>query len=129
MRCSGDLWQRVVDFVRSGGSKAEAARRFKVGEASMYRWLTHTRPGPKTAYKLDREALRRHVATHDDLTQAEAARHFGVSRQCIGNALHKMGWTRKKTRPATPSAARCNDEGVCVFGSDTVVAASAHACR
>lgn len=101
MRCSGDLRQRVVDFVRSGGSKAEAARRFKVGEASVYRWLkpgglTHKRPGPKTAHKLDWEALRRHVAPHDDLTQAEAARHFGVSRQCIGNALQKMGWTRKK---------------------------------
>lgn len=84
-----------------GGSKAEAARRFKVGEASVYRWLkpgglTHQRPGPKTAHKLDWEALRRHVATHDDLTQAEAARHFGVSRHCIWNALHKMGWTRKK---------------------------------
>ncbi len=39
MRCSSDLRQRVVDFVRSGGSRAEAARRFKVGEASVYRWL------------------------------------------------------------------------------------------
>ena len=91
----------MVDFVRSGGSKAEAARRFKVGEASVDRWLkpgglAHKRPGPKTAHKLDWEALRRHVATHDDLPQAEAARHFGVSRPCIGNALHKMRWTRKK---------------------------------
>ncbi len=91
----------MVDFVWSGGSKAEAARRFKVGEASVYRWLkpgglTHKRPGPQTARKLEWEALRRHVAIHDDLTQAEVARHFGVSRQCIGNALHKMGWTRKK---------------------------------
>ncbi|HEU5406839.1 MAG TPA: IS630 family transposase [Nitrospira sp.] len=59
--------------------------------------LTPKRPGPKTAHKLDWEALRRHVTTHDDLTQAEAARHFGVSRHCIWNALHKMGWTRKKT--------------------------------
>lgn len=113
MRCSLDLRQRVVEFVRSGGSKAEAARRFKVGEASVYRWLkpgglTHKRPGPKTAHKLDWEALRRHVATHDDLTQAEAARYFGVSRHCIWNALHQMGWTRKKNdwlqraQPAAP---------------------------
>ena len=102
MRCSSDLRRGVVSFVRGGGSKAEAARRCKVGEASVYRWLkpgglTHKRPGPKTAHKLDGEAWRRHVATHDDLTQAEAARHFGVSRHCIWNALHKMGWTRKKT--------------------------------
>jgi len=113
MRCSSDLRRRVVSFVRGGGSKAEAARRFKVGEASVYRWLkpgglTHKRPGPQTAHKLDWEAVRRHVTTHDDLTQAEAARHFGVSRHCIWNALHKMGWTRKnndrlqRTQPAAP---------------------------
>ena len=58
MRCSGDLRQRVVDFVRSGGSKAEAARRFKVGQASVYRWLkpggmAYKRPGPQGPRKLD----------------------------------------------------------------------------
>jgi putative transposase len=46
---------------------------------------------------LDWEALRRRVETHDDMTQAEAAQHFGVSRHGIWYALHKMGWTRKKT--------------------------------
>jgi transposase len=39
MRCSLDLRRRVVAFVQQGGSKAEAARRFQVGEASVYRWL------------------------------------------------------------------------------------------
>lgn len=39
MRRSLDLHKRVVEFVRDGGSKAEAARRFKVGETSVYRWL------------------------------------------------------------------------------------------
>ncbi|WP_147094454.1 IS630 transposase-related protein, partial [Nitrosococcus oceani] len=40
MRCSIDLRKRVIDFVRGGGSKAEAARRFQVGRASIYRWLS-----------------------------------------------------------------------------------------
>lgn len=102
MRCSTDLRLRVVTFVRAGGSKAEAARRFQVGEASVYRWLkpgglAHKRPGPHTPHKLDWGALWRHVATHADLTQAEAARQFGVSRSCIWNALHKMGLRHKKT--------------------------------
>ncbi|MBS0164542.1 MAG: hypothetical protein JSR29_00500 [Nitrospira sp.] len=44
MRCSTDLRQRVVEFVRGGSSRTEAARRFKVGEASMYRWLKPRRP-------------------------------------------------------------------------------------
>ncbi|NGZ11009.1 MAG: hypothetical protein CV088_16770 [Nitrospira sp. LK70] len=57
MRCSSGLRQRVVDCVRSGGSKAEAARRFKVGEASLYRWLkpgglTCERPEPNTSHNL-----------------------------------------------------------------------------
>ena len=115
MRCSIDLRQRVVEFVRSGGSKAEAARRFKVGEASVYRWLkpgglTYQRPGPRRARKLDWEQLRRHVADHPDRTQAERARHFHVSRHCIWNALRKLAVTHKKkdglprTRPPAAQA-------------------------
>ena len=111
MRCSADLRKRVIAFVGSGGSKAEAARRFQVGEASVYRWLkpgglSHKRPGPKTARKLDWEALRRQVETQADWSQKERARHFGVSRHCIWHALQKMALTRKKnagiqrTRPS-----------------------------
>lgn len=100
MRCSTDLRQRVVEFVRSGGSKAEAARRFKVGEASVYRWLkpgglTYQRPGPRRPRKLDWEQLRGHVEDHPDRTQAERARHFQVSRHGIWNALRKLGVTQK----------------------------------
>jgi transposase len=102
MRCSKDIRQRVIAFVRSGGSKAEAARRFQVSRGSIYNWLeapdalSHRKPGPKSGRTLDWEALRRHVEDHDDLTQKERARHFGVSRHCIWNALRKMGITRKK---------------------------------
>ncbi|MDH5192997.1 MAG: transposase [Nitrospira sp.] len=112
MRCSSDLRQRVVEFVRRGGSKTEAARRFQVGEASVYRWLklgglTYQRPGPRRPYKLDWEQLRRHVDAHPDQTQAERARHFEVSRYCIWNALHRLQITHKnKDRvPGTRSAA------------------------
>ncbi|MDH4343463.1 MAG: transposase, partial [Nitrospira sp.] len=63
---SVDLRQRVVGFVRSGGSKAEAARRFKVDEASVYRGLkpggvAYKHPGPRGSRKVDWEQLRRHV--------------------------------------------------------------------
>ncbi|HMS84977.1 MAG TPA: IS630 transposase-related protein [Nitrospira sp.] len=101
MRCSPDVRQRVIDVVRGGGSKAEAARRFKVGEASVYRWLkpggiTSKRPGPRGPRKLDWEHLRRHVAEPPDRTQAERARHFHVSRHGIWHALRRLAVTHKQ---------------------------------
>ena len=48
---------------RCGGSTAAAAQRFKVGEASVYRWLKpdgveQSAPGPQRSYKLDWDKLR-----------------------------------------------------------------------
>lgn len=102
MRCSNDIRKRVIAFVRGGGSKAEAARRFQVSRGSVYNWgkapdaFFYRRPGPKAGRKLDWEALRRQVEAHADLTQQERARQFGVSRHCIWNALQKIGLRRKK---------------------------------
>ncbi|MCA2715663.1 MAG: helix-turn-helix domain-containing protein, partial [Microcystis sp. M176S2] len=39
MAYSMDLRERVVKYVREGGSKAEAARRYEVSEATVYTWL------------------------------------------------------------------------------------------
>ncbi|MBX3325610.1 MAG: IS630 transposase-related protein [Nitrospira sp.] len=101
MRCSSDLCQRVVDFVRHGGRKAEAARRFKVGEASVSRRLkpggvAYKRPDPRRSHKLDWEHLRRQVEAHPDQTQAERARHFQVSRHWIWYALQRLQVTHNK---------------------------------
>jgi transposase len=101
MRCSSDLRKRVINFVQSGGSKRDAARRFGVGEASVYRWIASGKmvagkPGPKAAHKLDMAALAQNVLEHNDWTQAERAHHFGVSRGCIWFALRRMNVRRKK---------------------------------
>ena len=102
MRCSQDLRKRVIEFVRGGGRKAEAARRFQVSRASVYNWtnvpdgLAYRRPGPQGPRRLDWQALRRDVATHPDRTQKERARHFSVSRPCIWHALQQMQLSRKK---------------------------------
>lgn len=116
MRCSAALRKRVVEFVQ-GGSTAEAARRFKVGEASVYHWLKsgrsqHQWPGPKNSRELDREDLLCHVEKYDDMTQRERAHHLRVPRYCIWKALQKMGVTRKKMT-ATKSAVLCKQEDVC----------------
>ena len=101
MRCSSDLRKRVINFIKAGGSKRDAARRFGVGEASIYRWIfsgkiVAEKPGPKAAHKLDMAALTRNVSEHDDWTQAERARHFGVTRGCIWFALQRTKISRKK---------------------------------
>lgn len=102
MRCSQDLRKRVIEFVRGGGSKTEAARRFQVSRSSVYNWTTvpdglaYQRPGPKGPRRLDWEALRTQVKQHPDRTQKERARHFGVSRHCIWYALQQMKLSRKK---------------------------------
>ena len=102
MRCSLDLRKRVIDFVKNGGSKAETARRFQVSRGSVHNWtsaedgLSYKKPGPKGPRSLEPEVLRRYVEEHDDMTQSEKARHFGVSRYCIWQNLRRLGITRKK---------------------------------
>ena len=47
-----DLRERVVAFVKSGGTRSAAARRFSVGERSVYRYLTAVQTNtlrPKTS--------------------------------------------------------------------------------
>lgn len=102
MTYSTDLRQRVLDFIRTGGRKSEASRRFSVNRSTIYRWLsaedplTPAKPGPKKMRVLDEAALRKHVSDFPDLTQNERATHLGVSEASIGYGLRKLGITRKK---------------------------------
>lgn len=103
MLYGNDLRRRVLTFVQRGGSKAEAARRYNVSRTVVYNWLNagdpyrHAKLGPKGPRTLDWQALRADVAAHPDRTQKERARAFGVSANGIGNALRRMGLTRKKS--------------------------------
>lgn len=102
MRYSRDLRKRVLDFIDAGGSKVEAARRFGVARASIYKWLNapdplaYQRPGPRGPNRLDLGVLKSHVAEHPDETLRERASHFGVSTFCIWHGLKRLGCTRKK---------------------------------
>ena len=102
MTYSTDLRKRVLDFIETGGKKAEAARRFSLNRSTIYRWLaaedplSSEKPGPKNMRVLDEAALKKHVADFPDLTQNERASHFGVSESSIGYGLPKLGITVKK---------------------------------
>jgi transposase len=110
-----DLRQRVVRFIESGGTKAEAARRFKVGRRTVYRYLSAAGSGklaPKTSWgswrKLDPQKLQDRVKKHSDATLHELGRALGVSHHAVWVRLRQLGVTLKKTRKipgAKPGAA------------------------
>jgi transposase len=99
-----DLRERVVKFVKSGGSKAEAARRFAVGRRTVYRYLDAAQAGtlaPKQSWghwrKLDPHQLQAHVKKHPDATLKEIQKVFGVSHHAVWVRLRQLGFTLKKT--------------------------------
>ena len=47
MTYSEDLRERVVEFVRAGGSKSKAAEQFKVSRWCVYDWLSRKSLEPK----------------------------------------------------------------------------------
>ena len=104
MRYSRDLRKRilVLGFVaEEGGSKAEAARRFQVGIASVYRWvgaadgLAYQRSGPRGPRCIDWVALGVQVQAHPDWTLLE--RSLGSSHNGVWHAPQRLGVSRKKT--------------------------------
>ena len=99
------LRERVVKFIQSGGSKAEAARRFDLSRSTVYRYLDAVPAGtlaPKTSWghwrKLDPQKLRDHVQKHPDATLKELQNAFGVSHQAIWVRLGQLGFTLKNIK-------------------------------
>ena len=60
MRYSSDLHIRVLDFIESDGSKAEASRRFRIFRPTIDKWLKtsdplrHEKPGTRGPTHLTR---------------------------------------------------------------------------
>ncbi len=118
--CSTDLRERVLAACGAGeGSQAAVARRFRVGERTVSRWLRTARAegrrGPKAAAR-ERvpvggagEVLAALVAERNDATLAEYAglldERAGVRRSpsAICRALQALGLVRKKRRSGPPS--------------------------
>ena len=87
----------------------EASERFKVGVASIARWMKHVEPKKhrnKPATKIDMEALKRDVEEHPDAYQYERAQRFGVSTHGIWQALKRLGVSYKKKPQTSKSMPR-----------------------
>ena len=101
MTYSIDLRSRVVRSVESGGSKAEASRRFGVSLWCVGDWCKRKDLGPKAQSprhrKIDKEALRRHVRLYPDALLRERAQLFGVRINAVWSMMRKMELTHKKS--------------------------------
>jgi len=99
-----ELRERVVRFVKQGGSKVETAKRFDVGRQTVYRYIRAEQAGrlaPKpwggSRKRFPSERLEREVAEHGDFTLAEYAEALGVSHVAVWKRLRQLAVTRKKT--------------------------------
>lgn len=101
MSYSTDLRERVVDFVKNGGSKTEAAKRFSVSRAIIYIWikaesLCPKKTGPKGHTKLQPEKLKQLIEERPDAYLDELAVELNVSAFTIAYGLQRLGISRKK---------------------------------
>ena len=118
---SKDLRQKIVDAVRRGMSKAQAARTFGVGISTVKRYAAKAQRGeplepgkaPGKRPKMD-ERLRKlleedlkerpFVALRERCGYVEAISGVSVSRPAMCRAIARIGSTRKKGDEAPQSA-------------------------
>lgn len=106
---SVDLRERVLAYIDETKDKAKASQLFKVGIATIYRWIARktqtgcVTPSPKKAYKkkIDDQELAAYVMQNPDHFLSEIANHFGTTLQAIFYALKRLKITRKKRLPST----------------------------
>ena len=105
MSYSLDLRQRAVKRVKDGHSVSETATLYKIGQATLYRWLQRSDLAPTVVKqrlrKIDPAALKAHVRDYPDARLKDRARHFGVHTSAIGFALKRLKITVKKNSCAT----------------------------
>jgi len=100
MTYSADMRLAVLSLLKTGKSKAEAGRIFKVSRETIYRWLGMDDVTKKQKFtrnrKINKDALRDHVKKNPDMYLRERASEFGVNISSISRCLKKMNIRKKK---------------------------------
>lgn len=104
MAYSIDLRVRVIDFVKLGNTHEETSKVFKVGTATIERWLAllsetgslEKRPLNRTAPIFDSEKLHTYIEENSDAILRDVAEHFGGSITGAFHALEREKITLKK---------------------------------
>lgn len=107
-----------MEFIESGGSIVEAARRYEVARSTVYEWMRllkettslSKRPLHRKAYKISEEELKRRISENPTMLQKEHAAYFKVRVQSVSMALQRLGLTRKKRHRFIKSAIRKNEK-------------------
>lgn len=100
-------FRRKVISIREeeGLSIRETAKQFRIGPASVSRWINQIEPKVSTIRqrKIDKSDLIKDVEQYPDAYQKERAGRFGVCQKAIWQALKKMGLTYKKNSTSPQS--------------------------
>ena len=118
---SVDLRKRVLEYIEETGDKTKASQLFKVGIATIYRWIARKKqignvePSLKKAYKkkIDDHKLIAYVKENPDYFLVEIATHFNTTLQAIFYALKRLKITRKKRQRFTRKETRKQELNLC----------------
>ncbi|WP_440864305.1 IS630 transposase-related protein [Symbiopectobacterium purcellii] len=99
MSYSIDFRRKVISTRKNEGlSIRETAKQFRIGPASVSRWINQIESKASTTRqrKIDKSELIKDVEQYPDAYQKERAERFGVCQKAIWQALKKLGLTYKK---------------------------------
>jgi len=98
-----ELRLRVINYIKRGGSVADAQEKFAVARNTIYLWRRLEKAGnlaPKKSWgkwkKIDPKKLKTKTDAINDATLAELAAEFGVTPTGVFHALRKLKITLKK---------------------------------
>jgi putative transposase len=96
-----DLRLKVIDFIESGGGITKASRTFRVGRATIYRWLGREELAATKVEtrqrKINIKELEEDVKNNPDILLKERAKKFGVTPASLCYQFKKMKITRKNS--------------------------------
>ena len=100
MAYSLDLREKVVNYVKSGGKKCDAAKIFDISSWCVNDWCKkdNLEPGKPTGRprKVDWKKLEKDINDFPDKRLKDRAQEFGVWINSIWHAKKKMNITHKK---------------------------------
>ena len=103
MTYSLDLRNRVVAFIRNGGSKAAAADIFSIHRDTVYDWDERDKrlhleasAHPNRHRKIDKDKLRQHVVDHPDAILRERSIDLNASVSAISRMMNTLKISCKK---------------------------------